>query len=73
MFEWADLLSANLGECWRTLRLGLSAWDKRCLKQQANHLKMDAGVPGYRVILVKADRDPLEAKHYAIEGHGLMN
>ena len=29
-----------------------SAWDKRCLKRRANHLKMDVSVPGHRVIQV---------------------
>ena len=33
-------------------RLGLGAWDKRCLKQRVNHPKMDASVPGHRVTVV---------------------
>jgi len=33
--------------------LGLSAWDKRCLKQPVNHPKMDTSVPGHRVTAVK--------------------
>ena len=34
-------------------RLGLGAWDKRCLKQRVNHPKMDTSVLGHRVTAVK--------------------
>ena len=33
-------------------RLGLGAWDKRCLKQRVNHPKMDTSVLRYRVTAV---------------------
>ena len=42
-------LKVLIGEIYR---LGLGAWDKRCLKQRVNHPKIDTSVPGHRVTVV---------------------